>query len=249
MSYYQFRLQAGEPMQAPISGKLILVDDVDGAAGVDITPMRNNSTLRTLPKRKKAFKVWIDYDAVVLRADSACTVSIFLSFTDVSLGFADGALVNVAGGISVLNGLDERVPVDLAGGTVEVTASNVGISNTDANAVPMRQRDGDAWKVDQKADSVFITQEKVLSNLIDLAAVPVGLARVQVLNDATLKRARFRNTHATAAIALGGASVTLADAAVVLQPGDIWNEADAPGAIWHAISDTAGVSLAIMGVK
>lgn len=216
MSYYKFRLQAGVPFQAAVQGRMILVDEVDGAAGVDITPMRNNSTLRTLPNRKKAFKLWIDYDAIVLQAATACTVSLFLSVTDVSLGFADGALVNVAGGVEILNGLDKRIPVDLAGGTVNVNASSVA--------------------------------NQALNTIVNLAQVVVGVAAASVVNDNTLRRLRFRNSHATANIALGGAGVTM-ESPILLGPGQSWIEEDAAGANWYAISDTAGATLAMQGLK
>lgn len=230
MSYYQFRLQAGVPFRVNVSGKLILVDDVDGAAGVDITPIRGGSNQRTMPKRKKAFKFWIDYDAIELQADAACTVSMFLSFTDVSLGFADGALVNVAGGVSVLNGPDSRVPVDVAGGVVNVTADNVGVSNTDANPVPVKLQ--------------------AFANLVHLPAVAVNTGAAQaVVADATLKRLRLRNESSTARIAVGGAGVTMANAAIILEPGDTFIESDAAGASWFAVSDTNGASLRVMGVK
>jgi hypothetical protein len=50
-------------------------------------------------------------------------------------------------------------------------------------------------------------------------------------------------------VAIGGAAVTMANAAIILRPGDIWVEDDAPGAAWYAVADTAGADVRVMGVK
>jgi hypothetical protein len=268
MSYRTVVLKAGVPVQLNVKGKVILIDDTGAAEGVDITPISAGSSHPKMPKRQKAFKYFVDYDGVELEAADDCTISLFLSQTDVSLGFASGALVNVLGGVSVLNdpdnrvpvdtgggaviianGAQNRVPVDIGGGVVQVTADNVGISNTDATAIPMRQRAADVFAVKQPATEVFAVQEKLLTALVDIAPVVVGIASVALVGDASLKRLRVRNTHATARVALGGVGVTMANAAVVLEPGDMWTEDAAPGAEWFAVSDTAGVNVTMQGVK
>jgi hypothetical protein len=230
MAYYRIPLQANKAYRLDVPGTIILVDGIDGAAGVDITPILNGTPQRTMPSRKTAFKYRTPYDAVELQAAADCTVAIFLTTNDVSLGFADGAQVNVAGGVSILNAADERVPVDLAGGVVNVTATNVGISNTNANPVPVRSQ--------------------TLNTLVDHLPAVINTGAAQLLiNDATLQRLRIRNAHATALLALGGPAVTLANAAIVLQPGDSWLEDDAAGAAWYATSDTNGTDVRVMGVK
>jgi hypothetical protein len=166
---------------------------------------------------------------VTLSAPVDCTVALFLSKNDVSLGFADGSAVNVSGQVQVTNGVGARVPVDIGGGVVTVTADNVGISNTNDLAVPVRNQ--------------------ALSVLLDIANVVVGVAAASVSNDATLRRLRFRNESVTARIGLGGAGVTMAKAAVIIGPGEMWIEDDAAGANWYAISDTAGADLRMFGVK
>jgi hypothetical protein len=228
-NFYQYTLKAGQEVQAGQSGKLIVVDSVVGADGVDITPMFNNGTGRTMPNRKKGFKCWTDYDAVVLKANADCVVSLFLSTSDVSLGFTDGSSVNVAGGVSILNGADARIPVDLAGGNVTVNAAGVTISNTTAAPVPTKEVRG--------------------VTVVDLAAVVVGVAAVKIVGDATLSGLRIRNNSAANKLALGGAGVTMANAAVILQPGETWVENDVPGANWYGISDAAGADVRAQGVK
>jgi len=236
--FYTFSLKAGVEFQATVSGKLILVDDIGAADGIDITPMSGGNG-RTMPGRKKAFKCYVDYDAVILRAPVDTVVSMFLSNKDVSLGFADGALVNVVGEVTVGNDPAARIPVDIGGGNVEVTATNVAINNDDAAAIPTRQKPGE----------VFMVRAAQQTKIVDFQPVVVGTEGALVVSDAALRVVRFRNPHATARIALGGVGVTLAGAVLVLEPGDAWSETDAPGAEWHAISDTAGASVLVQGLK
>jgi hypothetical protein len=226
---YQYVLKAGVATQAAVQGKMILVDEIIGADGVDITPMLNNSTGRTMKGRKKAFKCWVDYDAVILQSDTDCTVLVWLAKSDVSLGFADGALVNVVGGVSIINDQGSRVPVDLAGGTVTVTADNVGVSNDDTKPVPIRRQ--------------------ALKNLVHVAPVAVNTgAAVQLYGDAATRVIVFRNTGSTV-IGLGGAGVTAANAAILLNPGDTWVEDNAPGIAWYAASAANGGQVSVMGMK
>jgi hypothetical protein len=240
--YYEFNLKAGQEFLAAVSGQLILVDDIGAADGIDITPVLNNSNGRTMPARKKAFKCWTPYDAVILRADVDTRVSMFLSSKDVSLGFADGALVNVAGEVVIGNDAGQRVPVDVAGGTINVTADNVGISNTDANPVPVKAKTDDA--------NPIIVKRARLSTLVDLAPKVINAGAAQALvADATLQRIRVRNASATQTVAIGGAGVTLANAAIVLGPGDMWDEDGAAGAAWFAVADADGADVRIQGVK
>lgn len=227
MGFYRFRLKANEAQVLEVAGSLILVDAIDGAAGVDITPMLNGSRAHKMPGRRVAFRYRTPYDAVELRADADCTVAIFLTNSDVSLGFTDQ--VNVQGSVMLTNGDDSRVPVDIGGGTVNVTASNVGVSNTDAQAVPVRR--------------------KKLGTLAHKPAITVNDGAAQlVVAEAGYNSLRFRNASESHVIALGGVGVTMANAAIVLQPGDMWVEEDAPGAAWYATSDADGADLRVMGM-
>ena len=230
MAYYKFTLKAGVPMAVPVSGNYILVDDVGAAPGIDIMPNYGGRDLPNMPTRKKAFKFAEPYDGVTLTTTVDATVALFLSKNDVSLGFADGSAVSVSGQVQVTNKIASRVPVDIGGGNVNVTATNVGINNTEASPVPVK-----AVK---------------LTNLVNIAPVVVGTgAAVQVVSDATLKRIQFRNGSTDKNIGIGGAGVTMATAAIVLEPGDVWIDTDAPGAAWYATADVAGADLRMMGAK
>lgn len=230
MAYYSIPLKAGVAHVQDVPGSLILVDGIDGAAGVDVTPIVNGSRQVTMPGRKAGFKYRTQYDAVELVAAADCQVRIFLTTNDVTLGFTDGAQVNVIGAVQVTNGTDKRLPVDLAGGTVTVTADNVGINNTNANAIP--------------------TRRQALATFVHVNAVAINTGAAQALvSDATLRRVCIRNASASASVAIGGAGVTLANAAIVLGPGDVWTDDESAGAAWFATSDQNGADVRVMGAK
>jgi len=84
---------------------------------------------------------------------------------------------------------------------------------------------------------------------VNPVAISTGVAQ-GISNDATLKRLRIRNASTNGAVvAIGGAAVTLANAAIVLQPGEVWMEDDAAAAAWYAVSDVNGASVCLMGMK
>ncbi|WP_426079276.1 hypothetical protein [Janthinobacterium sp. PSPC3-1] len=236
MAYYALRLQAGVPYTHNVAGKLILLDSTGDADGVDIATIRNGTPQSTMPMRKAAFRLVEAYDGVMLTAAVTTTVGIFLSFEDVQLGVADGAAVKVPEGVNITNA--DPIPVEFAG-TVAPVLGMVTIDNTNAEAIPMVQQPG----------ATFAVSNVPCSAIVNLAPVSAGLAAVALVADATLRRLRVRNGHATATIAIGGAGVTLAGAAVVLLPGDVWNETDAAGAAWYVVSDTAATPVQMQGLK
>ncbi|WP_322400371.1 hypothetical protein [Massilia luteola] len=230
MSYYTITLSANKPVNMTVAGTVILIDDLGATQGLDITPSFGGRDLPKMPNRKKAFKFVEPYDAVTLTAPVDCTVALFLSKNDVSLGFADGSLVNVSGQVVVSNTVEARVPVDIGGGTVTVTADNVGINNDDAHPVPIKRA--------------------ALSILVDARPVVANTGAAQVLsNDATLKRLTVRNNDGAARVAIGNANVTMNTAAIILEPGDSYVEDDAAGVAWYVTSDTAGADVRVMGAK
>jgi hypothetical protein len=227
---YSFTLRAGVETQVSVQGKLILIDEVTAPLGVDVMVMLNGSTSRTMPGRKKAFKCWVNYDALVLKAAVDCRVALFLGADDVSLGFADGALVNVVGGVTVDNGRDRAIPVDIAGGNVNVTATNIGVNNDDAHPVPVRNQ--------------------ALSTLVNLAPVLVSADAARLLvNDAAMRRLVITNVSETGAVAIGGQGVTMDNAAIIIAPGDLWIEESAAGAAWYAVSNQDNTEVRILGSK
>lgn len=82
----------------------------------------------------------------------------------------------------------------------------------------------------------------------DTAAVAATAARSALLAlNAARRMFRVRNAGPDP-VAIGGAAVTFAEAAIVLQANDLWIESDAPGAAWSCICDagkTASVKILV----
>lgn len=171
------------------------------------------------------------------------------------MGWADGAAVSVPDGVVIQNTGANRVPVDVGGAVIEVTATNVGINNTDATAVPVVQKAGTVFTVEQatdvdvvqKAGTVFSVEQATESGVrpylaatvTDRAQVAVTAAvGVLIAAGATRRGLRIKNAGANP-VAIGGVTLAFATAAVVIQPGETWNENEAPGAAWYCICDTA----------
>ena len=229
MSYYTIPLLAGVPLTMDTPGRLILVDSPGVAGGVDIRIMRNGTPGPTMPMRKAAFRHVGEFSGVILTAAVDTIVGIFLSFDDVQLGIADGSAVSMPDGVKITNIDSEPIPVAFAG-TVAPVFGTATIDNDNVGAVPV--------------------QQQALSMIVDQAAVVINTGAAHLLiSDATYKRLRVKNEHATARIALGGAAVTMANGAIILEPGDMWIEDDAAGAAWYATSDTAGADVRVMGLK
>jgi hypothetical protein len=91
---------------------------------------------------------------------------------------------------------------------------------------------------------------QALTVLVDHVPALIDSGAAQLLvSDASLRRLTIRNASETADVALGGESVTLTNAAIVLHPGDMWVESDAAGAPWYAVSSEDNADVRVMGVK
>lgn len=93
------------------------------------------------------------------------------------------------------------------------------------------------------------TIRQPLSTITDMPLVSIGTASALLVSDPTQRILRIRNSHATATLYIGSPAISVANAAIVLKPGDVWIEEDAAGATWWAISDTIGTTVNIQGVK
>lgn len=228
MSYQSIPLLAGKPHLLDIPGKLLLIDSPGVAGGVDVQLMRNGQPGQHMPNRKAAFRHVGDFDGVILTSSVDSTVGLFLSFDDVQLGVTDGASVTVPGGVVITNPGNAPVPVTFSQQIVPL--GSVAVNNNNASAVPV--------------------QTQQLGTIVDHSPAVINAGAAQLLiNDATYKRLRVRNNSAAAVVAIGGSAVTMANAAIILQPGDTWVEDDAAGAAWYAVSDIAAADVRVMGVK
>lgn len=229
MAYYSINLVAGKEYQQQAIGRVLLIDSIGASPGVDVTLVINDASQKTIPARRAGFKYVAPFTKVIFKSPVDCVLNVFLSKDDVDLGLVDGAKVTVQGDVSIDNDASSPVPVSMVG-TVSLTATNVGVNNSNAAAVPVKNQ--------------------ALGTIVDYSEVTIaGVVSISLINDATLRRLRFRNSHASAVIVLGGASVTMTNSPIRLLPGETFIEEDAAGADWHAITDTPGATIQLQGLK
>lgn len=94
------------------------------------------------------------------------------------------------------------------------------------------------------------TQAVLDQTIANDAPVAVGTAATQALaGDTTRRGFRAMSDPAnTAPIYLGSGTVTTANAAVMVNPGDYFDETQVPGAAWSAVSTAAGQLLRVMEI-
>lgn len=85
--------------------------------------------------------------------------------------------------------------------------------------------------------AVDVVTEKKAGTLTDAAAVAATAVRAALLAASGTRRGfRVRNAGPDQ-VAIGGAAVTFADAAIVIEAGETWIESEAAGAAWSCICD------------
>lgn len=198
---------------------LILLVDDIGTAASIDVSLLKNGTPQYMPNRKPGFRYGGAFDGVILTSAIDADVSIFISSTDVQMVPDDVRIRSNAGDPVFVSFSQQIVPL-----------GSVTVNNTNAQAVPVRPQ--------------------TLATLVDYPAKVVNTGEaVSLVSDAALRRLVVTNASVSAWVAIGGAGVTMANAAIVLMPGDIWTEDDAAGAAWYAISDENAAEVRIMGVK
>ena len=276
MSYQFIRLDAGIEMRVDIPGRVLLVDSVSTGQGVDIALLKNGTPSTAIPGRQAGFRLVADFGGVILKSALDCEVGIFLEVNDVQLGGTAGGDVVIPNGVEITNKLAASIPVTLTSssnttpspvslasirvnntaaqpipvsfaGTVSPVLGVVTVDNTNAEAIPVLQKPGETFAV--SVAQALSVKDVQCPTIVNIAPVSAGLVAVALVSDATLRRLRVRNGHATATIAIGGAGITRANAAIVIEPGDIWNETDAAGAAWFVVSDTADTPVQMQGLK
>ena len=127
--------------------------------------------------------------------------------------------------------------------TIAAGAANIGVINNISATVSTRTTGI------INVSGTVVTQIAPLLTIDNKAPVTVSTVAALLVSDSTLKRIRFRNSHATAMLGLGGAGITLGAAAIQLSPGDVFLETDAAGAAWYGVADTVDVIVQMQGLK
>lgn len=239
MSFYKIPLKAGQTQKQNIAGSLLLIDSLGAATGVDVTLTRiGGSDGVTMPNRQAAFRLVEPYEGVTFQSAVDTVLLVFLSDSDVQLGFVNGGAVAIPAGVQITNPIGAPVPVSIAT-PVTLNATAVQVNNTPAQAIPVTLHGSDdavaiPTTINNTTAQSIPTTPYMAQVIADPAPVAVGAA-AGVLLAASATRRGFRATNVGAnPVAIGGAGVTFANAAVVIQPGATWNENEAPGAAWYA---------------
>lgn len=228
MAYETLRLIAGQPYRHDVPGRRLLVDDIGAAEGVDIQLIRNGEAGKVMPSRKAAFLYVgdFDYEGAIFTSTVTTKIGVFMTYSQVNLGITDGATVKIPEGVHINSTPADPVHVSMS---APVNIGSVIVGNENAQAIPV--------------------QQQALATIVDAEPVSVSTVPIVVSADASLKILRIRNSHATATLSIGGAGMTAANAAIVLQPGDVWEEKDAAGAIWYAVTNGAAIQVKMQGLK
>ncbi|WP_419683799.1 hypothetical protein ACN22W_09545 [Burkholderia theae] len=208
----------------PIQGKVFFLQGADQGNNVSVKFDSGNSELYEVDNVGQSFKATPrgGFAGVTLTVAVDTNVIFIITDGDVDLQFLQTT-------VTIANAIGNPVPV-VVEGTVNVsgatlTATNVGINNTTANPVPV--------------------QPMQATSVTDAAPVPVPAFNGGAPNQVHFRPAgacralRVANPLAsTGKLFVGGAGVTPTNAVIVLLPGDIWSETDAPQIDWYATSDT-----------
>lgn len=130
------------------------------------------------------------------------------------------------------------------------TFENVSISTTDGAQVEVSNSPENPLSVDVQNATLSVSEVTLKSSgaITDSTAAPgavVGQVKAANQNRRSL---RIKNIGAVD-VAIGGAAVVFATAAIVLAPGDVWVEDDGAGAAWYAVTLSGAGSLAIQEVQ
>jgi hypothetical protein len=230
-------LQAGVALPFQIKGTVLQIVSSGESAGLTVQFWQGTRVAYEVDGVLTGWKLKPTggFDSITIESATADTISAIVTAGDVDIQILDGIT-------QIANTPANPVPVSVAGGNVEVTATNVGINNTVANPVPVTL-------VSEPGAPVAVT----LTGSVDAAPLPVIASQgASVMENAPLPvpanvvpllaagaRRAFRVLNAgTGMLAIGGNdNLTFAQAALVLYPGDMWEEKLVPQVAWFAISD------------
>ena len=218
--------------------------------GVDITLLKNSTPGTVMLGRKAGGRLVGGFGGIILASALDCGV-VVLCCVAVTNDLAHSIPVTLSSNsnttpipvprdsIRMSNTPEQAIPV-LFGGTVEPVLGFVTIDNIDAEAILIGQKAGHVFVVEQATE--VDTRPYLTAAVNDRVPVAVAAVVVVLVAVSTTRRGlRIKNAGA-AAVAIGGATLAYATAAVLIQPSETWNENEAPGAAWWCVCDAAQAS-------
>ncbi|AOJ83789.1 hypothetical protein WS86_24490 [Burkholderia savannae] len=237
MQTFSQKLTAGQRVHFGTSGQVCFIQAADQGENITVEFEVGGVTMYQVANVGQSFKGRPagGFSGVAMTAAGVDTnVTFVLTDGDIDLQFLQST-------VQVTNPVGSPVPVAVQG-TVTVsgatlTATNVGINNDSAHPVPVSL-------VSEPGAPLAVTPTQA-SSVSDVAptAVPAFTSgspnQVHFRAAGACRALRVSNPLAsTGNLYVGGAGVTPTNAVIVLQPGDVWNETDAPQIDWYATSDT-----------
>lgn len=260
MQNINLTLAAGVPQYVPIAGKVAVILSADQGNGLTLDFNTGNAVAATVRGMGPGARIAPvgGFSGVTVTAAEAGAVSMIVTNGDIDIQVTQQT-AQVANGdlqaIPVRTPAGTRLAVDIGGGSVEVTATNVSISNDAAHPVPVSLVSEPGAPVAVTVGATVTTLETKAQTAGTVAPVAVAAnatGTALLAADATRRAVRFYNPQSSAgpvAITPDNATV-FANAAIVLYPGDFWNDTDAPGAAWYASAPAAtGATVNIQTVK
>lgn len=259
MQTYKQLFKGGQATTIPVRGSTFIIQSSDQGNSVKVQFTQLGAIAYTVQDVGAGFKARpvLGFDGIVITATVDTNVEFIVTDGDIDLQITQQSVTITNPGVPVINGpAPMHVTVD---GTVNVagatlTATAVAVNNTTANPVPVSlvSEPGAPVPVSITGTPVAVTLsgstdataipvqvQPPASAPTDVAPVTVGTAGgVLIAAGATRKGLRIRNAGTGNLAITAAAATTFANAAVVLRPGDVWLETDAPQAAWYAVSDT-----------
>ncbi|CAE6746707.1 hypothetical protein R69619_02732 [Paraburkholderia nemoris] len=237
-------LTPNSPLQVNVRGTTVQILSSGNSAGLTIQFLQGSQVQYTVEDVLTGWKIKPagGFDSLTITSATGDTISAIVTGGDIDIQFLESS-------VEVTNGAGNPVQVAVVSGTINMTATNVGINNTSENPVPVSLVSEPGAPVavsgtvnigNGAGSPVLVQVEPPASTPADVGAVAVGTSGgALIAASAGRKGLRIRNAGPGQLGITAAAGTTFANAAVVLQVGDTWNERDAPQAAWYAVSDTS----------
>lgn len=231
MQTYDERIAPGGALKITVTGSIFYVQSSSAGEVLTVEFVNGTAQGQKISGVGKGFKAepTSRFDGVRITTTEETQVKFIISDGPVDFAFNTDEII-------IGNGDEKALPVRVPAGQrlpvsidSPIDIGDVRVNNTNAQAIPV--------------------QNQALGVIVDGVVVPIGNVRAPLVSDATLKILRIRNGDLTGTLYLGGAGITALNAAVVLAPGDMWEEQSAAGATWFAVSDGPTISVKIQGIK
>ncbi len=234
-------LQPNVALPFQIRGTVLQILSSGNSAGLTVQFMQGGQVQYTVEDVLSGWKMKPagGFDALTIMSATGDTISAIVTAGDVDIQILETST-------EVANTTGNPVPVAVVSGTINMTATNVGINNTSANPVPVSLVSEPGAPVavsgtvnigNTSAAPVPVEVLPAATTATDDAPVAVTSGGVTLIAAGARKGLRIRNAGSGQLAITAASGTTFANAANVLQPGDVWNETDAPQITWYAISD------------